>query len=174
MPRNIEIKARVPDMMALRARVAAIADGPAEALVQHDVFFAAASGRLKLRIFAGGKGELIYYERANTTGPKTSNYVLVPTVEPEQLRAVLNKLFGEAGEVRKRREVYLTGRTRVHLDDVEGLGNFVELEVVLREGEQESAGETEARELMQALGVRESDLAEGAYLDLLQKRAIGC
>jgi predicted adenylyl cyclase CyaB len=69
--------------------------------------------------------------------------------------------------VRKQRTLFLAGRTRIHLDRVEGLGDFLELEVVLAEGEPADAGVREARALMHALGVESSQLVEGAYVDLL-------
>jgi predicted adenylyl cyclase CyaB len=71
--------------------------------------------------------------------------------------------------VRKRRRLYLVGRTRVHLDRVEGLGDFVEIEVVLAREDRVEDGEAEARELMHALGVGPADLVVGAYLDLLSR-----
>ncbi|MCY1368330.1 hypothetical protein D9M69_553040 [compost metagenome] len=63
------------------------------------------------------------------------------------------------------------GRTRVHLDRVEGLGEFLELEVVLQEGEPADAGVAEAHALMARLGVAESQLVQGAYVDLLRAQA---
>jgi len=80
---------------------------------------------------------------------------------------VLGQALGAAGRVRKERTLYLIGRTRVHLDRVEGLGDFLELEVVLADGEAEASGLAEARRLMAALGVDEAALVAGAYVDLL-------
>jgi predicted adenylyl cyclase CyaB len=68
--------------------------------------------------------------------------------------------------VRKKRRLYMADRTRIHLDDVEGLGTFVELEVVLRDGEDAERGNAVARETMARLGIDESQLVEGAYADL--------
>jgi predicted adenylyl cyclase CyaB len=72
------------------------------------------------------------------------------------------------GVVRKRRYLYLVGQTRVHLDEVEGLGEFMELEVVLRPEQSDAEGQAIARDLMTRLGIREEDLLEGAYMDLLE------
>jgi predicted adenylyl cyclase CyaB len=87
--------------------------------------------------------------------------------DPASLGAVLAAALGVRGVVRKRRRLYLIGRTRVHLDRVEGLGDFIELEVVLGEGEAVSRGEVVAAELADRLGIARSDLVRGAYLDLL-------
>ena len=165
--RNVEIKARVGDLATAEARAAAIAsEGPFD-LEQDDTFFACPRGRLKLRQLAAGRGELIHYHRPDQDGPKLSDYVRVPTSDPEGLRDALARALGVTGRVRKQRRLYLAGRTRIHLDRVEGLGDFLELEVVLAPGEPVVAGEAEARRLMQALGVVETDLITGAYVDLL-------
>jgi predicted adenylyl cyclase CyaB len=170
MARNIEIKARIDSVEALAPRVAALADqGPVE-IIQDDTFFPCGRGRLKLRAFPAGDGQLIYYQRPNHTGPKESFFVISPTAAPDSLRDALSLAYGRAGHVRKRRILYLVGRTRVHLDRVEDLGDFLELEVVLAEAEQSERGVEEARRLMAALGVGLGQLIEGAYVDLLAQQ----
>ncbi|QJR15364.1 class IV adenylate cyclase [Usitatibacter palustris] len=170
MPRNIEIKARVIDPAATERRARAIAtEGPTD-LVQDDTFFAAAHGRLKLREFADGRGELIHYTRADDAGPKASDYVLTPVPDPAGLRESLARAVGVIGRVRKRRRLYIVDRTRVHLDAVEGLGDFIELEVVLAEGETLEAGHAVAESLMASLGIERAQLLQGAYLDLLANK----
>jgi predicted adenylyl cyclase CyaB len=168
--RNIEIKAHVADLAALTARAAAIADeGPVE-IRQDDTFFACERGRLKLRAFSATAGELIFYRRADQEGPKESFYVRTPTAAPDSLREVLTLAYGEVGRVRKRRALFMVGRTRIHLDEVEGLGSFMELEVVLREGESAADGVREAEHLMARLQVKTSQLIDRAYVDLLAER----
>ncbi len=169
MARNVEIKARVHDPEALRARAAALATGGPVLISQDDTFFACANGRLKLREFDPHSGELIFYRRTDQAGPKTSFYVRSTTAEPGTLREALTLAHGQAGRVRKQRTLFLVGRTRVHLDAVEGLGHFMELEVVLAEGELPQAGEAEAQSLMAQLGVAARDLVEVAYVDLLEQ-----
>ncbi|HWX01463.1 class IV adenylate cyclase [Collimonas sp.] len=167
MPRNIEIKAHVDSIEALAATAAAIgSDGPYH-IAQDDTFFACATGRLKLRVFADGKGELIYYSRADQQGPKESFYVISPAPSPDTLRKCLTLAYGQAGRVQKQRTLFLAGRTRIHLDQVSGLGNFMELEVVLAEHETLDAGMREAHALMARLGIHTAQLVEGAYVDLL-------
>ena len=171
MARNIEIKARIESVGALAPIAAALATrGPLE-IAQDDTFFRCESGRLKLRTFSATEGELIFYQRANEQGPKESFYVRAPTSNPGDLRQALTLAYGQVGRVVKHRTLYLVGRTRVHLDQVEGLGHFLELEVVLEEGEPADSGVREAHMLMDRLGVEPSALIDTAYVDLLAEKS---
>jgi predicted adenylyl cyclase CyaB len=171
MARNIEIKARVADMQALTACAAAIADsGPVE-IPQDDTFFGCANGRLKLRVVEDGRGELIFYRRPDADGPKVSFYVLSPTESPDTLREALTLANGQEGRVVKHRTLFMVGRTRVHLDRVQGLGDYMELEVVLADDETPEEGVREAHALMARLGIAQHSLVTGAYHDLLRARA---
>ena len=168
MSRNIEIKGAVSTFAPVIDALKVIAPGTPASLSQEDTFFSCPSGRLKLRRFSQSFGELIYYIRADDAGPKESNYIRVPTSEPDLLREALASAYGTVGVVRKHRAVHMVGRTRVHLDDVEGLGWFIELEVILGESEPAEVGMREARDLMAVLGIREDQLVSGAYVDLLR------
>lgn len=170
MARNIEIKARVASLAAVESLAAALSGKEPVAIAQDDTFFACPDGRLKLRAFSDGTGELIFYRRADDTGPKESFYVISPTSSPDTLRDALGLAYGVIGRVRKQRLLFMTGRTRIHLDRVEGLGEFLELEVVLRDGESAEAGMAEARELLASLRIAPEQLVSGAYLDLLAQR----
>jgi predicted adenylyl cyclase CyaB len=174
MARNVEIKARIGSVEAMTARVAALADrGPIE-IDQDDTFFVCEQGRIKLRAFSANQGELIFYQRPNQAGPKESRFVVSPTSSPDSLREALVLAYGSAGRVRKHRTLYLVGRTRVHLDRVEDLGDFLELEVVLAEDESPDVGVKEARALMTALGLADGQLIDGAYVDLLSHGGAAC
>ena len=173
LARNVEIKARIDDVVALTSRVAAIADGAPVDIRQDDTFFACPRGRLKLRTFSATAGELIYYERADERGPRESSYVVAPTAAPDAVREALSRAYGQAGRVRKTRTLYRVGRTRVHLDRIEGLGEFVELEVVLHDGEPADRGVAEARAIMEHLGITADDLIDSAYVDLLGRAPAG-
>lgn len=167
MARNVEIKARVADLAQLERRVQDIADqGPFD-LVQDDTFFACRHGRLKLREMAPDHGELIYYQRPDRAGPKLSDYTIAPTSSPAATREVLTSALGIVGRVRKKRRLYLVGQVRVHLDEVQSLGQFLELEVVLTESQSTADGEAIAHTLLKHLEITENDLIEFAYLDLL-------
>ena len=171
MPANIEIKARARNFAELKSRAAALSDVPVEVISQEDTFFNTPQGRLKLRMLPGEKSQLIYYTRSDKQGPKRSDYHIFRTADPENLRQVLELAYGVRGIVRKTRYLYLVGQTRVHLDDVEGLGQFMELEVVLRDGQSDAQGQAIAEALIVSLGVEKSDLLEGAYMDLLESSA---
>lgn len=167
MPTNVEIKARARDVARQSEIAAALSDRPAETIEQTDTFFVSPRGRLKLRELGPDRGELIYYARDDRPGPARSDYSIARTNEPDALRKTLAAALGVLGVVRKTRSVYHVGRTRIHIDDVEGLGRFLELEVALAPNESVSDGERIAREIMAKLGVRDEDLVERAYVDLL-------
>ena len=168
MPSNIEIKARVQDFDEIRRRAEDLSDNPVEVIPQEDTFFNTPQGRLKLRRLTEDSGQLIYYTRPDQEGPKRSDYHISHTSDPANLKRVLELAYGIRGMVRKTRYLYLVGQTRVHLDDVEELGQFMELEVVLTEGQSNAEGQTIAEGLMARLGVEKTDLLEGAYMDLLE------
>ena len=168
MARNVEIKARIDSVEALLLRALAAGGSAPELIAQDDTFFPCHAGRLKLRVFADGRGELIAYERPDATGPKTSDYAITPVAEPDALRATLARALGVGGRVIKQRTLLLIGRTRVHLDRVDDLGDFLELEVALRNGESADDGVAVAHALMRELQVDAGRLVSGAYVDLLR------
>ncbi len=170
MPSNIEIKARARNFKDIRSRAEALTDTPVQVLPQEDTFFGVAHGRLKLRVRGDGPAQLIYYERPDRDGPKRSDYHIFETPDPESLKTTLGLALGTRGIVRKTRYLYMVGQTRVHLDDVEGLGQFMELEVVLRPDQSDAEGQAVAEDLMSKLGIAEADLLEGAYMDLIEER----
>ena len=167
MARNVEIKAHIEGVESMVPKAAALADeGPVE-IFQDDTFFVCPNGRLKLRVLAPGEGQLIFYRRSDLRGPKESFYLISSTTEPDVLRESLTLAYGQIGRVRKKRILFMKGRTRIHLDSVEGLGDFMELEVVLSDDESREEGEAIARDLMERLAILPSQLIENAYVDLL-------
>ena len=170
MARNVEIKAQIAGVAALAPLAARLADSGPSFIEQDDTFYACPNGRLKLRDQFAAGAELIFYQRADQSGPKESFYVRVPVSDPEGMRTLLELAHGQTGRVKKRRMLFLVGRTRIHLDAVEGLGEFLELEVVLRDGESAAEGIVEARRIMAQLGVEPRQLIKGAYVDQLAKR----
>jgi predicted adenylyl cyclase CyaB len=165
---NIEIKARADDYARKLFLAQRLAKEPPTVLVQEDVFFPVPVGRLKLRIFSPQKGELIFYQRPDIAGIKQSNYVISAIDDPLKLRSMLSSALGTTTIVKKKRLLWLVGQTRIHLDDVEGLGFFVELEVVMKPGQPPEEGQRIAQDLMQKLEIEDSHLIAGAYADLIQ------
>lgn len=170
MARNIEIKARIDSVDALLPVARALADGDAERIEQDDCFYVVPHGRLKLRRFADGSAELIHYHRADNEKARLSDYVRVPVPDAAALHQALARGLGEAGRVIKRRWLLMCGATRLHLDRVDGLGDFIEIEVVLRDGQSEAEGRAIAEDLMLRLGLRDAPRVAGAYRDLLAAR----
>jgi len=168
MPQNVEIKARVKDPEGLAAIIYDLTDSMGAILRQEDTFFNVQNGRLKLRVSESeSHGELIYYERPDSTGPKCCDYYSSYIADAETFKFSMTKALGIRGTLKKVRRLYMFGTTRIHLDEVAGLGCFLELEVVLQPGQTSEDGEKIAKELMAQLGVEETDLIAGAYVDLL-------
>lgn len=168
--RNIETKARVESLS--RVRQLALETGAQFQIVQEDTdtYFRTAHGRLKLRMTRGRQnGTLIAYDRADEQASKVSNYVLVDIAAPDGLRNALARSLGVLVTVRKTRELLMNGDTRIHLDVVEGLGDFVELETVL--GAQAiDAARAEHQYLLSRLELAQEELISVSYSDLLMER----
>jgi adenylate cyclase class IV len=167
--RNVEIKARIASVDAVLPRARRLADGEPEVIAQDDTFFRVPHGRLKLREFADRSAELIQYERPDTAGARLSDYERVAVPDAAALRALLQRALGVIGRVRKQRLLLLAGQTRIHLDRIDQLGDFIELEVVLREEQSVADGVAIADALMHELGLAQAERIAGAYLDLLAR-----
>jgi len=171
MPSNIEIKAILKNRARAEATAAQLSDAGPELIHQEDVFFRCDGARLKLRILGPERGELIRYERADVADTRCSRYVIARTSDPQILLDILTKTLGRVGVVKKERTLYLIGQSRVHLDRVEDLGDFLELEVVLRPEQGESEGKNIAEALLMSFGIEKQQLIAEAYVDLLAHRA---
>ena len=168
--RNIELKCRCADLDEVRRRAKELGATDAGALQQHDVFFDAPLGRLKLRDFGDGRAELISYRRPDLREARGSDFFVYPVAEPAALRATLAHALPTGGTVRKRRHLFLYRRTRIHLDDVDGLGQFVELETVMS-GQSESEAHAELRHVAAALSLKPEDAIPQPYVELMPRRA---
>ncbi|MDZ7373975.1 MAG: class IV adenylate cyclase [candidate division KSB1 bacterium] len=168
LPRtNVEVKLRVADLRPVLERARAAGASFQWQRRQEDVFFAVPRGRLKLRREEGSVPHLVAYFREDRPEARESRYVIVPCPEAELLQAALESTVGIAAVVRKKRTL-LTWRTvRIHLDEVEGLGPFVELEAVVsgREGAEE--GRRELESLLEKLDLLRAERLPCAYVDLL-------
>ncbi len=162
---NVELKARDPNPEVTAARCLNLGAVAAGTLNQRDVYFHTARGRLKLRTQDGVDGELIAYRRDDATEASESTYVQA-TVS-DSVSEALDAALGTTVVVSKRRRLYLWEGVRIHLDEVEGLGSFIEFEAVLPDaGDIETARAKVAR-LRSELGVEEDALVGVGYADLL-------
>jgi pimeloyl-ACP methyl ester carboxylesterase/adenylate cyclase class IV len=141
VPRNVEIKIRAGDLGRMRKRLRALGASGPETVHQRDAFYSVPRGRLKLGEIDAGGAELIFYDRPDDTGPRLSSYSRAACPDPAALGDLLGSALGTRGVVEKLREVYRIGTSRVHLDRVRGLGDFVEIEVVLEEGQPVEEGD---------------------------------
>jgi predicted adenylyl cyclase CyaB len=170
MARNIEIKAHIFDIRGCGEIAAAIAgEGPLEELVQTDTYFNVPVGRLKLREFAdeSNPSQLIFYARSDQVEPRPSDYHILEVTEPAALKDVLALALGVKAVVKKERAVYLYRNVRIHLDEVAGLGTFIELEAVLDEDHLEEDAALSLMVLMREFSIAEEDLLGGSYCELI-------
>jgi predicted adenylyl cyclase CyaB len=162
---NIEIKCRCADLEKVCQKAKKLGAEDKGLLRQRDTFFQGVKARIKLRE-VGEKAELISYRRKDAPEARASDYVVIPVADPEAMRAVLDHGLGEKGVVKKVRHLFLYRHTRIHLDEVEGLGSFVELETVLSDID-ETEGRKELSEVAEALGLRPEDSLAKPYVELL-------
>jgi predicted adenylyl cyclase CyaB len=178
---NLEFKARLRNPATIHAVLAKHDIPLAATLRQTDTYFQIENGRLKLREIEGEKPQLIFYVRPDAAAVKRSDYLIAPVSAAAALREVLGAACGIRAVVRKIRELYLLPRmlnnstsvktdapSRLHLDTVEGLGKFIEIEVILQEGESPQQAEQEARAWLREFGIVPEDLMKGSYADLLE------
>ena len=165
--RNIELKVHYPDLAVVPERLRGLTFIDDGARTQIDTYFQAPRGRLKLREEDGRPAILIAYARPTEAGYRTSNYRLIPISDPAALKAGLEETVGLRGIVKKRRQVFLWENVRIHLDEVVGLGNFIEFEAVLSSDADEAISNKRLDELCRRLGIDSSKTIAGSYSDLL-------
>jgi adenylate cyclase class 2 len=173
MPRNIELKCRLPDLEGARAIAKSLATRELGTIRQTDTYFQAKQGRLKLREVEGQAAELIAYARPNTDDARASDYYIIRIDDPAGLLAALQATLGIRVVVRKTREVFLWHNVRIHLDEVEGLGVFLEFEAVLKEGINDARGHDQIAELARRFALRDEWRVGGSYSDLLECQMAG-
>ena len=168
VPKNLEIKVPLASTTAAVRTARRIGGRDQGVLHQDDIYYRVRKGRLKLRIINHRAGELIYYQRPDTKGGRQSDYSIVPVPDPDLMDAVLRSAFGVRGVVKKHRRLFLYKNARIHIDTVEGLGTYLEFEVVM------NAGKAQARRMLvyltQVFGVRKETTTAGSYADLLERR----
>lgn len=169
---NIEIKTPAPDPESLRSGLDALGAVAVWTRAQRDVFFNVPRGYLKLRCAEGEPGELIAYTREAGTEPRPSDYEIVIVPDAEPLESALTRALGVLGVVEKTRRLYQWRHTRIHLDRVTGLGEFLELEAVAREISLETA-RAEAETVIETLGLDRGAFLDRPYLELLFEKGNG-
>ena len=167
---NVEIKAICGNPQAIR-----------DYLIQHnadfkgideqtDTYFNVVNGRLKLR---EGRIEnnLIFYERSNTAGPKNSQFELVKISEAATLKEVLKRSLGIKTIIRKKREIYYIENVKFHIDEVPGLGSFVEIEAgnILADLSEKTLRQ-QCEYYLKAFGISSNDLIDRSYSDMLLEK----
>jgi len=179
---NIELKARIRDPAIARDQARRLATEYLGVQQQVDTYFHCPQGRMKLREItrlAGGetisplaeslsacpRSELIWYDRPDDADPRQSDFRLIEV--SAHRAAQLKREMGIRVVVMKRREVFLHRNVRIHLDEVVGLGSFLEFEAVLGWGIDEQAGRAQVEFLRKEFGIAPDDLVSGSYADLL-------
>ena len=135
--------------------------------MQRDQFYSVSRGRLKLRTIAGVHSELIAYDREDTPSARTSDYGLYPTADAALLDDVLGRALERSDVIEKTRRLLVLGNTRIHLDDVVGLGHYVELETVIQD-QSESDALAEHEKVIAALGLGDAERLAVGYVDLIK------
>ena len=165
--RNIELKARCHSLAQAIAVASGLGGTRLANQLQRDTYFPCPTGRLKLREIDGQGAQLIWYSRPDQAEPKASDYLVVPVENGSAMRGLLTRGFGVSKVVEKRRIIFLHRGVRIHLDEVTGLGSFIEFEAVLGDG----LGEHEAHDLLGTLReqfrIAASDLLDSSYGDML-------
>ena len=164
---NIELKARCQDLGGLREACRSLGAESQEPDRQLDTYFGVSHGRLKLRESLLSGAEVIFYERADIAGARESHYETCAVEEAEGLKAILKKALGVRAVVAKRREIFVIGSVRIHLDKVQGLGTFVELEGIVEDPAGLMEIDNEVRGLQRALGIDDQSLIKESYSDLI-------
>jgi predicted adenylyl cyclase CyaB len=168
--RNLEFKARLDDASPVLGVVRRLGGDLWGDLRQTDTYFAVSNGRLKLRETPGFSAELIYYDRDESAPDRPSDYDVAHTTDADALKQMLAAALGVLAVVRKRRTLLLLDTTRVHLDNVEGLGSFIEIEVPVRTPEAEPQAREQLEALIEALGLDRDAGLRLSYLDLMLQK----
>ena len=164
--RNLEAKFRLADLDAAAARASKLGYKQRSVLDQRDTFFRVPKGKLKLRE-EGHRAVLIFYSRDDSGPLKLSSYEIVAISHAEETRAMLAAAMGTIATVIKKRILMKRDHIRFHLDRVEGLGNFGEIEAVIPDGQDPELSRAAVDELLAALQIGPADLIDVSYFEML-------
>jgi adenylate cyclase class 2 len=167
MPVNIEIKAYCADpQTTVEILIGNNADYKGKDH-QVDTYFKVDNGRLKLRV-GNIENNLIFYKRADQAGPKKSDVILHPTGDDKNIKDILREVLGIKVVVDKQRDIYFIDNVKFHIDEVKGLGSFVEIEAIGEQGQEDELNK-QCKYFMDLLHIKEADLIVDSYSDLLLK-----
>ena len=168
---NVEIKARSNNPAGIRNYLLVNNADFKKVDEQTDTYFNVKNGRLKLRE-GNIENNLIFYERANQAGPKNSHFHLVKVEDAKAMKEILTKSMGVKVVVKKKREIYYISNVKFHIDEVPGLGSFVEIEAgnILADLSMEQLKE-QCDFYMQEFGIEKEDLVEVSYSDILLEKS---
>jgi predicted adenylyl cyclase CyaB len=169
--RNLEAKFRLRDLRLARERAEAIGYTYRADLHQRDTFFRVRHGKLKLREEAGSPACLIHYGREERDALQLSNYEIAQVADGEKTHAMFSAALGVIAEVRKQRTLLMRDNVRLHLDRIEGLGDYGEIEAIIVEGDDPEGSRAAVDELLAALGVAHAELIEVSYFELAAQAA---
>src|SRR5947209_10397056 len=162
---NVEFKARDPSPDRTASRCLALGAADEGELRQTDTYFVARRGRLKLRSQGGLGSELIAYSRPDATEARESTYIRAAASDP--VSEALDAALGTTVVVSKRRRLFLWEGVRIHLDEVDGLGSFIEFEAVLPDAGDLETARAKVTRLRSELGIEADALVSVGYADLL-------
>ena len=164
---NVELKAVDRDPDATLGRCLALGATDHGVLTQRDIYFRARRGRLKLRSGGASDAELIAYLRPDAPQPTESAYVKAPVSAPDHVAEALEAALGVSVVVSKRRRLLIWEEVRIHLDDVDELGSFIEFEAVLPNAGDAPTARAKLARLRSELRIEDDALVSAGYADLL-------
>jgi len=164
---NLEAKFKLDDLERAQKQAEAIGYRYTATLLQRDTFFRVAKGKLKLREEQSG-ARLIFYGREDSRALKLSSYEMVSIAEPEKTRAMMTQALGSIATVTKTRILMMREHIRLHLDRVDGLGDFGEIEAVLGEQGDPEGSRPAVDQLLDALGINRDHLIAISYFEMLK------
>lgn len=169
--KNIELKVKTDNFNQIKKLLHKIKAKFKGNLTQKDTYYNCEEGRLKTREINHETFQLIYYERPNFTKSKISNYKIkeIDQKELKEQKTCLTKTKGIKTIVNKRRELWIYKNTRIHLDKVKGLGEYLELETIIKNHKDLQQLETEHRQIINLLGLNSYSKIDKSYSDLLSK-----
>lgn len=165
--KNIELKAQYPDLDEAEKIAQALGAEFKWRRNQVDTYFRVGRGRLKMRVEESEIPELISYFRPDSRGFKESEYSRLKVPEPELLKQMLTQNLGLLVVVKKTRALYLFKNIRIHLDNVENLGHFLEFEGVIDSNEQLPETESLLEDLRKKFKIMNTDVISHSYSNLL-------